>query len=343
MSALGFKVAVEKGERSNAVTWIGVRFAILDSHFLAVTLPERFIVDLIELINNWNQGLAPARELRRAAGKLSWLAGILPRARWVVRVFYGALHSHEKAVETGLEEERRSRREDNRRRDHLFAVKRISLARKWLLEYLDVAKERPVRKYRLQRGGRPEVTITTDASPEGIGGLLFVNNVLTAIFATKVTKEDCKKLDIPFGESGSQGPLEAWALLQAIALWKHKLYNTSVCLTVESDSTVALAMAQKLSGKAPALNYVGAELGILMESAGIEEIRCRHIPGSANINADYLSRHSKWLTHPKPKELVDFPLTKVEKRYSRLPTPFDEPELWGSSVAATEAWTSLRA
>ena len=343
MAALGFKVALEKGERANALTWIGVRLAILEQQFLAVTLPEKFMEDLINLVSSWNEGMAPVKELRKAAGKLSWLAGILPRARWVVRVFYGALHGHEKDVMSGKEESRRVNREDVRKKDHLFAMKRIVLARRWLLEYLKVAKDRPVRRYRLLRNARPIATITTDASPEGLGGLLFINNKLIAIFSTKVTKEDCEKLDIPFGESASQGPLEAYALLQAIALWKHRLFNTSVCLTLESDSTVALAMAEKVSGKSPALNYIGAELGILLEEAGIEEVKCRHIPGTANEYADYLSRPSKWLKYPKPKELAEMTLQKIERRYQRLPAPCDEPELWGSSAAATEAWTSIRA
>ena len=104
MAALGFKVALEKGERANAVTWIGVRLAILEQQFLAVTLPEKFMEDLINLVSSWNEGMAPVKELRKAAGKLSWLAGILPRARWLVRVFYGALHGHEKDVMSGKED-----------------------------------------------------------------------------------------------------------------------------------------------------------------------------------------------------------------------------------------------
>ena len=337
MAALGFKVALEKGERANAVTWIGVRLAILEQQFLAVTLPEKFMEDLINLVSSWNEGMAPVKELRKAAGKLSWLAGILPRARWVVRVFYGALHGHEKDVMSGKEESKgESRGCQEEGPPFCHEENRFS-------KDLKVAKDRPVRRYRLLRNARPIATITTDASPEGLGGLLFINNKLIAIFSTKVTKEDCEKLDTPFGESASQGPLEAYALLQAIALWKNRLFNTSVCLTLESDSTVALAMAEKVSGKSPALNYIGAELGILLEEAGIEEVKCRHIPGTANEYADYLSRPSKWLKHPKPKELAEMTLQKIERRYQRLPAPCDEPELWGSSAAATEAWTSIRA
>ena len=114
-------------------------------------------------------------------------------------------------------------------------------------------------------------------------GLLLINNRIVAIYATRVTREDCDRLGLEFGQASSQGALEAYAILQGVALWRSKLVGCCVTLTVESDSVVALALTQKLSGKSPALNYIGAELSILAEDAGIEEFRSRHIPGTANI------------------------------------------------------------
>ena len=37
-------------------------------------------------------------ELRKAAGRVAWLAGVLPRARWATASLYAALYSHESDV-----------------------------------------------------------------------------------------------------------------------------------------------------------------------------------------------------------------------------------------------------
>ena len=343
MASVGLKVALSKGERANTVQWIGIKLSVFEKDIL-LTLPEAFVKELVALLESWNgKGMIPLKELRKAAGKLSWLAGVLPRARWVVPILYGSMKQQEIDVKQGTEEERRQRRQDPRPKDGLIAVKRVEQARVWVLAYLKTAMVRPVRKLKLDTAGLPSATIVTDASPEGLGGLLLINNRIVAIYATRVSREDCDRLGLEFGQASSQGALEAYAILQGVALWRSKLIGCCVTLTVESDSVVALALTQKLSGKSPALNYIGAELSILAEDAGIEEFRNRHIPGAANVNADYLSRPSKWKDSVRPAELKGMDLTKVEKRYGKLEPPRDNPSLWSSGVAAKDAWHSIRA
>ena len=205
MAAVGFKVALSKGERANAVQWIGVRLAIIEKD-IVLTLPENFVKELIELLASWTgKGMVPLKELRKAAGKLSWLAGILPRARWVVPIMYGAMKQQEEDVRTGAEEERRLKRQDDRKKDGLFAVKRVEQARVWVLTYLKTAMDRPVRRLRLDTSRPPTATIITDASPEGMGGVLLINNRIVAIFATRVTREDCDNLGLEFGQPLHKG------------------------------------------------------------------------------------------------------------------------------------------
>ena len=116
-------------------------------------------------------------------------------------------------------------------------------------------------------------------------------------------------------------------------------------MVLESDSVIALATSQRYSSSDPALNFLGAEISIACELAGIEAIHARHIPGSANVNADYLSRPSKWASTPRPSEIKDLPLSPAPDReasFYRLPTPRAKPELWASNVAASNAWASLK-
>lgn len=106
MAALGLKVnRLAKGERSMRVTRSGVQ-AISNHQTSGI---QHFA----------NQ---PAREVHQRAprpveglaGKVSWLAGVLIRARCATPVLYAALFDHEDAVEKG-DEERQPRQEQAHR------------------------------------------------------------------------------------------------------------------------------------------------------------------------------------------------------------------------------------
>ena len=108
MAAIGFKLSVGKGERGSAVTWAGVEFKLLSDREVLVTLPEKFIADLQGRIKEWEgRGMAPMTELRTVTGKLSWLSGVLPRTKWILRVFYAVMADREAEVKSGKEAVRR--------------------------------------------------------------------------------------------------------------------------------------------------------------------------------------------------------------------------------------------
>ena len=331
MAALGFNLSIRKGERGSRVTWSGVEFHLGDNHVL-LTLPEKFINDLQEKVKAWDsKGMASLKELRAICGKLSWLAGVLPRTRWMLRVFYAVLAGREAEVRQGLEESRRKAREDTRSKEHLFVVKRLEGARQALIEYLNVTK---ARKISLTTRDKAKVTITTDASPEGLGAVLIVNSQVIDAIATPVTEQDAKDLEFELGSSASQGTVEALAMVVAPHIWGNKMAGMAVELTIQADSVTALAMAQKQSAASPAINFLGATLGILLEKAKVEEMKLVHIPGAANKTADYLSRPSKWKGTPRPPELGDVKVTEVGPRgpdFYQLAPPGRKPDLWGAS------------
>ena len=152
MSALGFEVSVKKGERGGVITWAGLEFRLIPNNEILLTLPEKFLSELQQRLEAWSgKGMAATKELRAVTGKVSWLAGALPRARWILRIFYAVLTDREKEVATGIEEERRKKRNDDRPKENLFVVKRLERARLALLQYLKVAKDRPTRKIALKK------------------------------------------------------------------------------------------------------------------------------------------------------------------------------------------------
>eukprot|EP00913_Durusdinium_trenchii_P011626 g10919.t1 len=344
MAALGLKVSLSKGERAAAVTWMGVKFKLVapDYDHLLVTLPEKFMKELQDQLSSWEKkGMIGTNELRKAAGRVAWLAGILPRARWVTSSLYAALYDHEEDVAKGLEAERRARRKDNRPKDHLVAVKRVEEARRWLVAYLKAAQSRPIRKFSLYKSGKAEATLMTDASPMGLGALLLVNGRVTKALASPVVEQDSKLLGFALGESSSQGIVETLAILVALKHWGRLLASVSVSVAVQSDSITALAMTQKFSNSGSALNFLGAELAVACEGLGLSDIMPVHLPGIANKEADFLSRPDTWATTTLPAALEGITIETPEQRtvgwYTMHPPGPDSTE-WPDSDALLAAW-----
>lgn len=215
------------------------------------------------------------------------------------------------------------------------------------MELLKVTKDRPTRKISLRERQRAKITLATDASPEGIGAVLIVNNQVVSALSSPVTEIDAKELGFELGASSSQGLVEGLAFVAALDLWGPKMSNLDLELTIQSDSVTALAMAQKQSAASAGLNFLGAVLGIMLERFKVEEVKLLHIPGAANTTADYLSRPSIWKDKEKPEALRSVKVEAGRVRNAEfypLPTPGRAPDLWLASVSedGQSAWNGWR-
>eukprot|EP00438_Fugacium_kawagutii_P003234 Skav228677 [mRNA] locus=scaffold3331:11275:11961:+ [translate_table: standard] len=224
------------------------------------------------------------KAVRAATGRLSWVAGILPRCRWAVSIMYAVVAAVDADVRSGEEWVRAAKRDsDQRPKIGLVPVNRIALPLEWFVLLLTMPQELLLRTEKLEPDP-PALAIITDASPWGVGAVLaFIDgpqNKLTPWVAmdSKVTEEDANWLGLEHGQASSQGPLEAWAILLAVRMFATKLKQYPGPILIKSDSTVALAMATKLSSPAPAVNWVGAELGLI------------GTPGSAQVGGSPPSR-----------------------------------------------------
>ena len=112
-------------------------------------------------------------------------------------------------------------------------VKRLEGARQALMEYLNVTKERSTRKISLSTRDKARVSITTDASPEGLGAILIINAQVIDALTSPVTEQDAKDLEFELGASSSQGTVEALALVVALQHWGNKLAGMSVELATQ--------------------------------------------------------------------------------------------------------------
>jgi hypothetical protein len=299
MKAFGVQIALNKGERGQQVQWIGVKMLLRwpESPMkgsITYSAPRKMADEILETLKGWlSKGMVSHRELRSTTGKLSWVAGILPRLRWAVSVLFAVLKDAEEDERTGAEEERAQHRADKRPKYGLVAVKRFGGTIRWILAALSRPDMFAIRQEDLME--KPvTMGILSDASPLGMGAVLVAvapregTLYMVEAMEAKFNEAEAALLKVEHGQSSSQGVLEALAILRAIKLWRTRLQKRAIF--IRSDSVVALAMTHQWASSTPQLNHIGGEIAIRLEEYGVARVVTQHIPGVLNVEPDWLSR-----------------------------------------------------
>ena len=307
LECLGVQIALEKGERGTRVRWIGTTLEIQETE-LTIGIQNKMVEEITAELQSWSSmGMVPLRDLRKITGKLSWIAGIIPRVKWVVNALYSVMASVQKDELAGLETSRAASRSDQRPKLGLVPYKRLKNAVEWMNQLL---KRKDILLYRHEPfiEAKIQYGIVTDASPRGLGGMLIrlrldgeVFEIVEA-FEAPFTEKDASLLKVAFGEASSQGAVETLAVLRALHKWAPVL--TSRPILVRSDSTVALGVAKKGGSPTPTLNYLAAELSLALESFRIKRVVVQHLRGTDNKETDWLSRMHDRGEKPKTLEGV---------------------------------------
>ena len=315
LRAFGVNLSLDKGERGTRLVWIGTTFELKRDE-LILSAPDKMVKEVKAHLEDWKKkGMIPHKEVRSIVGKLSWLAGILPRMRWAVTCLYGALAHAEKEEREGLEAKRaESREKDQRPKLGLISVKRMGAALPWLVALLQEPQRLMLRREPLVVQ-EPAWAIITDASPKGLGAVLAKIHLgdptrkmtIEATLEAIVQPKDAAALQVDYGEASSQGVMEALALVRAIQKWGPKIRGETIL--IRSDSTVALAMARKLASPHPSINFLAAELGIQLEHSRIPKLVLQHLAGKLNVEADWLSRIQS--RGQMPESLQGVPMARV--------------------------------
>ena len=347
--AFGINMAFHKGERGLRLTWVGVRIEVRpEEEVVVLSIPAKMIKDLQAKLKEWHgKGMVSLREVRQVTGKLSWLAGVLPRCRWCVTIMYAVMASVEHDQRSGEEARRAEKRADTRTKEGLVACKRLALPQMWFLRLLAEPDKLMTRSISLTPR-QPHYVITTDASPFGIGGILAAYTPVgeaqsvMACFSQPVTKDIAEFLGVKLESSSSQGALEAWAILVALKKWQAKLKGQAIF--IKSDSMVALAVLKKFAASSATLNWVGGELALCMERWQMPRLVPHHIAGKLNVEADWLSRPDLQTKEPVPQRLHGVTvgsLTHEQVFDHELPPPGVNKHLWGSSPEISGAFEHL--
>ena len=329
--AMGINLAYPKGERGARLVWIGMSIEVdIVKKMIHLSVPDKLISEVVSRMDKW-KNMISLRELRSTTGKLSWLAGILPKCKWAVSIMYSVVASCERDLREGKEQERAAKRKDKREKLGLVHASRVDLPKTWFLKLFAMEAQWRTRSIPLNVSP-PTHAIITDASPLGLGIILAAVDKakeeltpLVAVYGLKLAKF----IGVPHGAADGQSTLEAFAVLLGLKYWAATLKNMPVL--TKSDSTVALALARRLRSSSPTLNWVGAEMALTMEANGMTELVCHHIAGKLNKEADYLSRPEK-KEDKLPEGLADLKVRQLTEGWmmeSLLEPPGVNQALWG--------------
>ena len=129
-----------------------------------------------------------------------------------------------------------------------------------------------------------------DASPWGLGAVLFVDGRPQRWLASPLTEADVQTLGHPLGSSTGQQTWECLVLLVSLREWLPAWQLERAHLEVRSDSVAALTMAMHLKVYGTGPGIIARELAMVIGCATFRPDVFSHVPGLANVTADALSR-----------------------------------------------------
>ena len=151
-------------------------------------------------------------------------------------------------------------------------------------------------------------------------------------FSDTIPEEAALQLGVEIGSHRAQSAFEFLGLLVALRQFRKYFAKRIRVPKAKADSMAALGAAMKLASSKPAMNFLGAELSLLLEGADMADLEGEHLPGKLNLCADYPSRLMVPGTPPMPEALSGTKIMAISQR-----TPFAlegfgpgvRPDLWG--------------
>ena len=320
MSIAGFPLAWHKATQGTSVQWIGGQLTRIPGG-VTVSIPQDKAAELAQTTRDilaWNT--VGVRALRSYCGSVSFVAGLVPTLRPFLTMVWGALTSASGGV--AIEETSHNVRSSNatsskaRKRGlpcHLVHTKQCAHALSWLLAFLSRQRGSISRSFTYKPDKDSWLTIATDASPWGFGGVLVRGTEIVSWFADTPSPQDLVTLQSEIGDPAYNTVWEALAILVAVRLWRQPSH-LGISLELKSDSMASLQILFKLSSTSDALNLIARELALDTAELSAPLELFTHIPGVSNIIPDHLSRLHAPNAHGFPDCLRGIPEAKVHPR-----------------------------
>ena len=176
--------------------------------------------------------------------------------------------------------------------NNCYWTKCVRIPAMWILAFIDGQEGSITRTFDAitYLGGGDRLTITVDASPWGLGGILARNDDIIEYFADKISPDDEAIHNIQVGDHRAQQCLEGLATLVALRLWCDKWRRSRVLLHVRGDSITALTMTLELRAAGQTMSLIAREVALDVADALYSPAIVSHLPGLANTISDSLSR-----------------------------------------------------
>ena len=305
---LGFPLAFHKAVMSPTLTWVGVKLQLTPTD-VRVEVPESKVQELLAMINDCLAANVTSKKvLRTLIGKAMSIASVLYTWRPFLHELYAALHCKESKAPAGC-----------------VWTKQLQHSLHWLQCFLSEENGHIVRVFSVQhflRAG-PQVVITWDASPYGMGATLQVDGEFREFYAIAISDIDCQLLQIEVGSSSSQQTVEALAGLISLRLWSRHWQGQRAVLQIRSDNIGALSFFAFLKGSSQSLRMIAAEFALDLGKAEYRPDLITHIPGITNVICDVLSRRYD------PNKQFYIP-TQLSKAKAVVPPPRLQSSLGGA-------------
>jgi len=220
ISAIGFPLAWAKAARGPSVVWIGASLSISQTE-LEVSIPARKINEVLQIIEGaLAKHVVPVKIIQSLAGKVSFMAGLVIDLRPFIAPLWAALADAQfprTGEALGPSQMAGTKRKTPR---HLLHVKRFRKGLKWVKAFLLRQVGAICRTYSVSPTPGEYLTVAVDASPWGMGGVLFDSQYdPKSWFATSITPEDTHRLQAIPGVCDYNTLWEALAILIALRLW----------------------------------------------------------------------------------------------------------------------------
>ena len=276
---LGFGLAYAKAKRGATVNWIGGELVIAKNN-VTVNIPEDRVQDLLNLTDELGKSnVTSIKDLRKFTGKAASLASLVDVLRPFISDLYGALHTDSGEM-------------NSKAPANCIWTKQIDIARAWLKAFLSRQKGAISRTYTLSSfiGNGVTLRMRLDASPWGVGGVLYVGDNARSWFAAAYDKHDVSILGIAVGECTGQQIGEGLSQLIALRVWSRHWKRDGIILALSADNMTSLHLADSFKASSPAVNLIAREVALEIGDSRYRPSIRDHLPGIANKIADALSR-----------------------------------------------------
>ena len=208
-ATMGFPFAWRKSDGGQSLRWIGA-LATVDLRSITVSVPPEKATEIAEpLAKAIRRNVVMRSTLRSLAGKISFLAGLVPNLKpylatlWAVCTEPAEAAHHETSRRPACSSGCPGKRGVEKALPPRLVFTRQCLpGLKWLLAFFQNQRGTLERCYHFA-GAPDELTLqaAVDASPWGIGGVLIRNGIVTEWFADDLTPGDEKRLRAKIGVS----------------------------------------------------------------------------------------------------------------------------------------------